>query len=433
MDQPSPSDVPGPTGPVHVTADLPGVGGVLRQRPEDFFVEELPAYEPCGSGEHLYLFVQKTDMPTMQLVSLLARHYGVPKHAVGYAGLKDRLAVTRQLVSVHLPGKRAEDPPAFAHERVTVLWSDRHTNKLRQGHLAGNRFVVRIRGVEAGGVVHAHRVLQRLERVGAPNFAGEQRFGLLANNHLVGRALLLGDDRGVLDLILGPSAARPEMQAEARRLYAEGRYAEAKEAFPRNADTERRVLAALAHGRGPGRAVATIPAMQRQFYVTAFQSAVFNRVLGARVHAGLLAALREGDLAWKHDSGAVFAVDAAVLSDPGTAERLAGLEISPSGPMWGLEMTRAVGEVGEAEGSALAETGVSTEHMAGFAGRFGDPVTGSRRPLRVPLRYPDAEGGADEHGPYIRCAFELPRGAFATVVLGEVMKVSAAGAGTEPG
>ena len=126
--------------------------------------------------------------------------HGVTDDAVGYAGLKDKRAVTRQLVSIHVPGKKPTDFPEFQHAggRLKVLWSDLHTNKLRLGHLAGNRFVVWIRGTEPTRAVHAHRVLQRLEAVGVPNRAGEQRFGHLGNNHLVARHWIRGEYREAL-------------------------------------------------------------------------------------------------------------------------------------------------------------------------------------------------------------------------------------------
>src|SRR5262245_7615155 len=100
---------------VYLTQDIPGVGGVLRESPEDFFVEELPLYEPCGSGEHIYLFVEKRNMSTVQMIRLLARHFGIGEESVGYAGLKDKRAVTRQVVSIHVPGKKPADFPAFEH------------------------------------------------------------------------------------------------------------------------------------------------------------------------------------------------------------------------------------------------------------------------------------------------------------------------------
>ena len=87
-----------------ITPDIPGTGGVIKERPEDFLVEEVPAYTPCGEGEHIYLFVEKRNLPTMNMVRILARHFGVKRQQVGTAGLKDRLAVTRQMVSIHAPG-----------------------------------------------------------------------------------------------------------------------------------------------------------------------------------------------------------------------------------------------------------------------------------------------------------------------------------------
>ena len=330
---------------VYLTPQSPPVGGRLKDRPEDFLVEELPLYEPCGEGEHLYLFLEKRNLSTTQLIAAVARHFNVRPGDVGYAGLKDKRAVTRQLLSVHLPGKHESDFPAFEQDRITLLWTDRHTNKLRPGHLAGNRFIIRIRGVDASKVVHAHRILRQLETTGVPNRAGEQRFGYLALNHEIGRALLLGEHRAALDLLLGPCDAASPWQSEPRALYAEHRYDEARELFPRTARTERRALAALAKGDGPKRAIDGMDQLQRRYYITAFQSAVFNAVLDDRLAAGALATLEEGDLAWKHDNGAVFAVTAG--DDPAQlAARLAALEISPSGPMWGSGMTRAAGAVG---------------------------------------------------------------------------------------
>ena len=140
--------------------------------------------------------------------------------------------------------------------------------------------------------------------------------------------------------------------------------------------------------------------------------------------AGTFDRLLAGDLAQKHINGAVFIVDDDVLADPGTAERLRLFEISPSGPMWGLKMARAAGAVDAKECAALEESGVSLDDIAAFAERSRQPVTGARRPLRVPLIDPEVEGGIDEHGHYVRCAFELPAGAFATIVMREVMKPS---------
>lgn len=448
-----PSSQPPGTPRSYLTHDVPGIGGRLKVRPEDFLVEELPAYHPSGEGEHLYLFVQKIDMATGHLVRLIADHYGVPRHAVGVAGLKDKRAVTTQLVSVHLPGKKETDFPPLQHTSVSVLWSDRHANKLRRGHLHGNRFIIRVRDVEPGKVVHAMRTMSILARRGVPNRIGPQRFGVLANNHEVGRALLRFDHQAALDALLGPSERFPQFQRDARIAYAEGRFADAFDLLPRSMHTERRVLSFLMRGRNARDACRAIEPMEYSFYLTALQSAAFNRVLDARLNAGTFDRLLLGDLAFKHENGAVFAVDESVQADPTTEERLRTLSISPSGPMWGAGMTRAgttpteglSAGVDGLELEALGALGVTPddfdEHARRAGGRrsgrrrgrdsgsadsgSGNSVAGVRRALRVPLRLPDIEAGVDEHGAYIKCVFELPRGAFATTVMSEIMKTDA--------
>lgn len=418
------------------THDEAGIGGVIKQRPEDFLVEELPLYQPSGAGEHIYLFVQKRGMSTLELVNLLATHFGVTKREIGYAGLKDKQAITRQVFSIHAPGKRPEDFPEIRHERVQVLWADLHANKLRRGHLAGNRFSIRVRGVKPTDVLPAKRVLDRLKAEGVANRIGEQRFGLLDNNHLIGRSMIRGEHAEAVREMLAPNALRPAVNAEARAAYAEGRLADALHLFPRTAYAERCVLRALVRGQSVKRAFFSVDFGVLGFYASAFQSAVFNAVVDARVAAGTLATLREGDVAFKHLNHSVFSVDAAVVADPGTAERLAAFEISATGPMWGGGMKQAAGEVLAAEVAALEAAGVTVAQVEEFGRKSNNLIYGERRPLRVPLVDPEVEGGVDEVGPYVRCAFELPKGSFATTVMREVMKpveggVEAAGSGEE--
>ncbi len=406
----------------YLTHDVPGTGGVIKQRPEDFLVEEIPLYEPAGEGEHIYLFIEKRGMSTGELVSLLASHFGVARFAVGYAGLKDKMAITRQVMSVHVPGRKIEDFPMIRHERASVLWSDYHANKLRPGHLRGNRFSIRVRGAPVSGVLSARATLARLARGGVPNRVGEQRFGPLENNHAVGRAIILGDFDGAVRLLLGPSPRAGGATAGAREAFARGDYVAALAAFPRAARAEQAALRALVRGGDSRGAVRAMDAGARRFFVSAFQSAVFNAVLDERLVAGTLGALVPGDLAMKHDNRAVFAVDDAARADPALADRLARVEISPTGPMWGTRMPRASGAILEAETGALERAGVTIEQLEAFDRGSGGLAEGARRALRVPMTDPEVEAGADEHGEFIRCAFDLPRGAFATVVLREVMK-----------
>ena len=408
--------------PVYLTQDFPGLGGTIRERPEDFLVDEQPLYQPSGEGEHIYLFVEKRNMSTFMAARTLARHFGVHESAIGYAGMKDNRAITRQVFSIHTPGKGLEDFPSLQHERMGVLWADQHANKLRRGHLAGNRFSIRIRGVQVTAALQAQRILQRLAKEGVPNRIGEQRFGYLRRNQLVGRGMVTGNAQAAIDAILGPAPpSSGDSMKEARDLYTRGEYRAALEAFSKEFRTERVLLGTLSRGATPPQAISAIPRPEQDFFLAAFQSAIFNDILDQRLRAGTLARLDEGDLAMKHDSRGVFPVTAAELT-PELAARLQKFEISPTGPMWGPKMMRASGPTDERETAALATAGVTLDQLAAFAAKRPGRMPGERRALRVPITDPDVEGGVDEHGSYVRVVFDLPRGAFATTVLREIMK-----------
>jgi tRNA pseudouridine13 synthase len=409
-----------------VTADVPGVGGRIKARPEDFLVEEIPLTEPCGSGEHIWMLVEKRDLSTLHMVRLLARHFGRPMRDLGWAGLKDKRAITRQVISVRAPGRKPEDFPQLQHEQIAILWVDLHDRKLRRGHLKGNRFSIRIRDVQPTGTLRAQQILHTLRRTGLPGAIGHQRFGLTGMNHMVGRALLRGEPEQVMDLLLGPGEGA--IHAESRALYAEGRYREALEALPRAARAERSVLGPLSRSAAPEQAVAAIPVPERRFFITAAQSAVFNEVLCARLLDGTWDQFREGDRAMKLDGRATFAVGAAEIDSGELPGRLERFEISPTGPMWGPQMQRAVGAVDDLELEALERFGLSPEILERYEQTRRGDLEGQRRPLRVPVVDPEVEGGVDAHGAFIRCAFDLPRGSFATEVMCEVMKPEEPGA-----
>lgn len=414
----------------YITGDLPGIGGRIKQRPEDFLVEETPLYEPSGEGEHLYLFIEKQELTTSDAIRRIAKAFRVSRREVGYAGLKDKHAVTRQHVSLHLPvvdtaAERESLERLQHHEpRLKLLWHARHGNKLRRGHHGGNRFVIYIRDVEPTAVLRTRPILDRLSHTGVPNYFGEQRFGYRANGHLLGRHLLRGDYPAFLDELLGrPEDNESEALRGARAAYDRGEIDQALEQWPRSLRFDRQALDALRQHRTPEQAVGMIEQSHRHLLVSALQSTVFNRVLDRRIREGRFPQLLEGDLAWKHDSRAVFAVDSeAVAQDNAAGGRVERLEVSPSGPMWGRDMTRAAGEADRIEVEELHAEGLDPETME--VERESPAITpgGSRRPLRVRLKDADVSGGVDEQGGFVRVAFELPRGAFATMALREVMK-----------
>jgi tRNA pseudouridine13 synthase len=155
------------------TPDLPGVGGRIRVRDEDFEVEEVPSYEPSGSGEHLYLWVEKRGMAPEFFARTIAQRLGTHPGNVGTAGLKDRHAVTRQWVSV--PRECEPRVKNIDGDGVRVLKTGYHTNKLKPGHLRGNRFRILVRDADRSAPADA--ILDRIRTQGMPNFYGPQRFG----------------------------------------------------------------------------------------------------------------------------------------------------------------------------------------------------------------------------------------------------------------
>ncbi len=148
----------------------------MRTHAEDFFVEEVDAFAPDGAGEHLLLTIEKRGMNTAFVAQRIAAWAGVPENAIGYAGMKDRHAVTRQRFSVHLPGRASPDTATLESEELRVLAAHRHARKLQRGALRGNRFVLTLRDV----VGERAAIEQRLAAItdkGFPNAFGEQRFG----------------------------------------------------------------------------------------------------------------------------------------------------------------------------------------------------------------------------------------------------------------
>ena len=152
----------------------------FKQVPEDFVVDEQLPFELSGQGEHVWLHVRKRDNNTDWVAARLAEHAGVKKHAVGYAGLKDRFAVTTQWFSVHLPGRDDVDWEGFQQEGIEILAVTRHQKKLQRGALQQNRFTIRLRDIDAvseGGFDALLRRCELIQRQGVPNYFGEQRFG----------------------------------------------------------------------------------------------------------------------------------------------------------------------------------------------------------------------------------------------------------------
>jgi len=407
----------------YLTADIPGIGGTLKKRREDFLVEELALYEPAGQGEHLMLCIEKSGSTTTDIQRQIAKSFRVPRSSVSFAGLKDKHAVTRQHFSVHLPKPNTEEDGLgrMQYTRAKLLWAERHGNKLRRGHLKGNRFVIYLRDVEPTDVIKAKQILTRLEETGVPNYVGEQRFGYRGTNGELGRLLLLNQWEPFCNMLLGqPRETDFEQTRAAREAYDRGDYLAALDHWPKQLRQDRQALDTLRQGRSHEQAVFAIDRQQRSFLISALQSMMFNHVVQQRMIDGTLNQLIEGDLAWQHVNRSVFAVDAATAAlENGDGGRVPTGSISPSGPMWGKDMIQPAGQVLQQELDALHAFDLTIDALA--EDNVATPP-GARRPLRVFLSNAGVSGGVDEHGSFVRFSFDLPRGCFATVVLREIMK-----------
>ncbi|MBU0641110.1 MAG: tRNA pseudouridine(13) synthase TruD [Planctomycetes bacterium] len=413
------------------TADLPPAlpdlvpaSGIIKADYEDFCVEELPLYEASGTGTHTYFLLEKAGLSTMQAVHDIARALNVGRRDIGYAGLKDARAVTRQWMSIeHVEPERLM---ALEIPRLRVLDVSRHSNKLRLGHLHGNRFVIKVRQTEPERLAEFQDALATLAQRGVPNYFGQQRFGGRGDSWAVGQAILRGDTDTALDIALGrPLKTDHGSVRRARVLYEQGKYLEAARAWPGMFRDERRALKALAKTGGKKRrGFLAIDKATRRFYVSAYQSYLFNAVVAARVPNGL-EQLWAGDLAWIHASDAVFAIDDPTQEQP-RADRF---EISPSGPLFGYRMSQPTGAAGELEATIL-----SAERLEPEAFRSGPlRVKGARRPLRFRPADPEIRLGADQRGAYLELRFALPRGCYATVLLRNLFRIETPGATTSNG
>jgi tRNA pseudouridine13 synthase len=400
----------------YLSAELPGVGGAIKRFDEDFVVEEMPRYEPSGVGTHVYFTIEKRGLPTLAAIQHIARALGRQPRDIGYAGMKDAHGVTRQMLSLeHIDPARIE---SLALSRIKVLSISRHTNKLKLGHLAGNRFVIKIRDADKSPDPAARAIVDVLARRGVPNYFGPQRFGARGDNALIGKAVLLGNHEEAIALMLGRPGPLDRGDAlRARELFEKGDYAAAADAWPRGTFAQQsRMCRALAKSGGDKRqAWRTADHTLRKLFLSAFQSDLFNRVLARRIELGLLDRLQTGDVAYKHANGACFHVEDAAVEQP----RCDAFDISPTGPLFGRRMTPASGEHGELESTVMAGSGVGHEELSG---RDSGRLDGARRPLRVPLGEVRVESGEDDHGPSLLLAFALPAGAYATNVIREVCK-----------
>ena len=353
----------------------------MIKTPEDFIVEELPLYEPARTGTHTFFAIRKRNLSTLEAINRIARDLQVHTRQFGYAGLKDKNAVTTQVLSVE--GVPSERILQIKRPDIEVLWAERHPHKLRVGHLRGNRFQITLRDIPQDTLLLIERSMKRLATEGVPNRFGAQRFGNKNDSHLIGKALVKADWEAVVRYMLTDDALQVD-------------------------DVARRMQRELAK-KPPEKVVMGIPHRLRKLYVSAYQAYLFNCILAKRMPD--LDKLLEGDIAVKHDNGAPFLVRDATVEQP----RADAFEISPSGPIFGYKMRLPTGDALALETSLLADEGVRFE---AFRKVVSIRLPGTRRPLRMPMQLHDVSETVNGAG--IRLSFTLPAGGYATVVLEEI-------------
>ncbi len=286
-----------------LTADLPGIGGRIKVHPEDFEVEEIPAYPPSGEGEYLYLWIEKRSMGAEYFVRQIAQRLDIGSGEIGTAGLKDRHAVTRQMVSVPDRVK-----PLLGHldgDGIRLLEVARHSNKLKPGHLHGNRFKILIRDTAPETRERIGPIVDRLRSNGMPNFYGPQRFGR------DGETFRLGFE---------------QLQAE------------------------------------PGKPPRRLNPFLRKLALSAAQSGLFNHYLAARMKDGLLANVIPGDVLAHWPQGGMFVTDDVEREQL----RYNAHDIVPAGPIFGKKMYPARELAAEREAAILQKVGLTPHSFHGF-------------------------------------------------------------------
>lgn len=287
----------------YLTSDFTGIGGLLKSSAEDFRVEEVPIYSASGTGDHLFLWIEKRNVSAQYLVQTLAQQLQINPRDIGVAGMKDRCAVTRQFVSV--PADCESLLSDFSFEGITILEVKRHERKLKTGHLKGNRFSILIRDPSDDAFQRALAIQAKIEEFGFPNYYGNQRMGH-QNETLRMGLKLLRDER-----------------------------VPAK--YFRNKSLKRLALSAA-------------------------QSFLFNRVLSDRVSDQMLHHVLMGDVMQVCESGGIFVVEDV----PQEQERFSSHETVITGPIIGPKMKQPTREVLDREQKILDEFSLELSHFSRF-------------------------------------------------------------------
>lgn len=408
--------------------DTPGIGGRLRDSPEDFQVEEIPEFPPeNGDGNYTIAKVTSSNWETNRLVRQLSRNLHISRNRIGFAGTKDKRAVTTQLMSFEAS---PEEVLSLRIPDVEICEAYRARRKISIGDLIGNAFEIRVVDCSSKGEELAKRmeeILAPLQELGGfPNFFGIQRFGSLRPvTHTVGKQIIQGDFEGaVRTYVATPTPYEMEETGEARkRLHDEWDFEAALRFFPQRLTFERVVIGHLVEAPGdyPG-ALSRLPANLQMMFVHAYQSYLFNRMLSERIRSDLPLDLPiVGDVVlpmtkdWIPDHESFVPVTDENM-DLVTKQVSAG-KAYVSAVLFGSESEFAVGKMGEIEKRIVEEEGVSRRDFI-VPEMPRCTSKGSRRELVCRFWDFDCSIGQEE----VTFRFKLGKGCYATTFLREFLK-----------
>jgi len=401
-----------------------GIGGKIRTKYEDFYVEEIPENLPSGKGPNTWLLIEKIGRNTLDVVLDIATEMKISRKRMGFAGMKDKSALTRQWLCVS--NSEASEIEGLKDKlyNVKILEIKQNEKKLRIGQLVGNKFRILIRDTENpdNDTITARTVLNKLEAIGVPNYYGWQRFGKnRPNTHKVGEFLIHNDIKGAVDSYIGnPYDGEKNHIKSARAFYDEGDLEEAYESMPSWMRYEKMMLRELIQQkRKKGElneksyiiALESLPKPLKRMFVHAYQSYLFNKAVSERTKLGINKYV-EGDIIIDNEEHLVHEFDVNDIN-----ERIDKFEVHPTAPLYGTKVPLASGVVGQLEQKILDEEKIELQD-------FECPKTpklGSHG-LRRAIRFKIWDVSAEKTSEGVLTEFSIPKGCYATAVLREILK-----------
>ena len=402
-----------------------GIQGSVRTEYEDFYVEEILVKEPSGEGPNSWIFIEKVGRTTMDVALDIARELKINRKQMGFAGMKDKAAVTRQwlCVSNTRPEELQELEKKLHH--VKILKIKQNEKKLRIGQLIGNKFSLLIRGVKdpESDADLALDIMHQLRERGVPNYYGWQRFGKdRPNTHLVGKALITSGVKAAVDRYIGkPYETEPEHIQTARSCYDKGELEDALESMPSGMRYEKMMIRTLLkEKKKKGHfdeksyilALKSLPKPLSRMFVHAYQSYLFNKAVSERIKLGIDQYV-DGDILIDNEEHLIHEFEIDEIND-----RIKNFEAHPSAPLYGSKVPVAHGVLGKMEQRIMEKEELKLQDFeVPMMPKLGSH--GIRRAIRFKIW--DISSKATSDG--VMVSFSIPKGCYATAVLREVMKV----------